>query len=82
MESIEDDGKSIVAKPGIRVIHMWESMNFIRGTIVRDFGSFAYVKWDDPKYGQTSEDYKVIFPEELLTEEMEQKLRGSSTRGS
>lgn len=65
----------IEPKAGTRVVHMWRLMNFIRGTITRDCGSFARVKWDDEKFGETSEDYDVILPEDLMTPEIEADLK-------
>lgn len=56
------DDKGVVPEPGVRVVHNWNSMGGIKGTITRDCGDFAYVKWDDEKYGTTSEDYSVIDP--------------------
>lgn len=54
---------SIDAKPYVRVVSSFSSILGIRGMIIKDCGSFAYVKWDDLSRGQTSEDYSVIIPE-------------------
>lgn len=64
-------------RTGLRVASIFGFLTGIRGTITRDVGNFAYVKWDDPKYGETSEDFSVIVQEDYYEQHKEEFNRGA-----
>ena len=65
MAEVKDENDGVAPAPGVRVYSLWPTHKGMKGTIIRAYDSFAYVKWDDPNYGgspETSEDYSFIEP--------------------